>query len=50
MSDEDPTPRNPAWAEEAARVDLAEAHARQIADKLSEMLPDGMRFEWTDGE
>jgi hypothetical protein len=33
-------------AEEAARVDLAEAYARLIANRLSGMLPEGLRFEW----
>ena len=48
MSDDEPTPRNPAAVEETAHVDLTEAYARLIADKLSEALPEGMRFEWGD--
>ena len=27
-------------------VDLMTAYARLVADRLSEMLPEGMRFEW----
>ena len=50
MSGDEVIPRNPVRAEEVAYAERAQAHARQIADRLSEMLPDGMRFEWTDGE
>lgn len=43
-----------AWAyvraEEAAFAAALPGRAQAIADALSEGLPDGMRFEWADGE
>lgn len=39
-----------AWSEgrirEADHIARMQAHARMLADQFSEMLPEGMRFEW----
>jgi hypothetical protein len=37
--------RGPA-ADEAAHGDLMTAYARLLADKISELLPEGYRLEW----
>lgn len=41
--------RREADAREAAYLAAAKDSARGIADRLSECLPDGMRFEWEQG-
>lgn len=40
------TARREADAREAACLAAVKDSAREIADRLSECLPDGMRFEW----
>jgi hypothetical protein len=46
VSEDDLIPRNPAWTEEAAYAERMRERAREIAARLSELLPDGMRFEF----
>jgi hypothetical protein len=43
-------PRNPARAEEAVYAEWARGRMREIADQISEALPDGMRFEFPAGD
>jgi hypothetical protein len=46
VSDNELTPRNPARTEEAIYAERTRERADEIAERLSALLPDGLRFEW----